>query len=143
MKKLIYLVVFAFLFINNSYSQQGQEKEVADAIEVLKKGIVDADKNILTDITAPELIYGHSNGRVQNQSEFIAEILSKEAIDYVKVDITEQTIKVTDNTAIVRHIYAAETLTNGKPGSLKIGNMLVWQKQNGKWKLLARQAYRM
>ena len=143
MKKVIYLFVFAFLFISNSYSQQGQEKDVADAIEVLKKGIVDADKNILEDITAPELVYGHSNGKVQNKAEFMEEIVSMKPIDYVKVEITDQTIQIAGNTAVVRHIYAAETMTNGKPGSLKIGNMLVWQKQKGKWKLLARQAYRM
>jgi len=143
MKRVIYLLVFAFLFISNSFSQQGQEKEVADAIEVLKKGIVEADKNILEDIAAPELVYGHSNGKVQNKAEFIEEIVSMKPIDYVKVEITDQTIKIAGNTAVVRHIYAAETLSNGKPGSLKIGNMLVWQKYKGKWKLLARQAYRM
>ena len=143
MKRVFYLLAFAFLFSSNSYSQQGQEKEVADAIEVLKKGIVDADKNILEDITAPELVYGHSNGKVQNKAEFMEEIVSMKPIDYVKVEITDQTIQIAGNTAVVRHIYAAETMTNDKPGSLKIGNMLVWQKQKGKWKLLARQAYRM
>ncbi len=143
MKKLLTLVVLVFVLAGWANCQKSSETEVAAAIEVFKKGIVDADKSILESITAPELVYGHSSGKVQNQSEFIEEILSKQAIDYVKVDITDQTIKVAGNTAIVRHIYAAETITNGKPGSLKIGNMLVWQKQKGKWKLLARQAYKL
>jgi hypothetical protein len=144
MKKFLIVVLFVCGLTGLTNCQQSaQEKEVAAAVEILKKGIVDADKSILESITAPELIYGHSNGRVQNQAEFIEEVVSKQPNDYVKVETTDQTIKVTGNTAVVRHIYSAETLSNGTPGQLKIGNMLIFQKQNGKWKLLARQAYKI
>ena len=116
---------------------------MAAAVEIIRKGIVDADKDLVESITADELVYEHSSGKVQNQTEFIEEVVSKQPNDYVKVETTDQTIKVTGNTAVVRHIYSAETLSNGTPGQLKIGNMLIFQKQNGKWKLLARQAYKI
>jgi ketosteroid isomerase-like protein len=124
------------------YSQTKEEKEVLAAIEILKKGIVDADKNVLNEIASDDLVYGHSSGKVQNKAEFIDEIVNSQP-DYLSINLTEQTIKISGNTAVVRHIYSAETTNNGTPGHIKIGNMMIWQKQHGKWKLLARQAYKL
>jgi hypothetical protein len=142
MKKSYYLFLIFLVLSISANCQPKQEKEVASAVEILKKGIVEANKNLLENITADELVYGHSSGKVQNKVEFIAEIISGQP-KYLSVDMSDQTIKIAGNTAIVRHIYSAETISNGTPGNLKIGNMLIWQKQHGKWKLLARQAYKM
>ncbi len=144
MKKLILISVIVFGLIGYANCQQSdEEKAVSTAVETLKKAIVDADKDLLESIAADNLVYGHSNGRVQNKAEFIAEIVSKQPNDYVKVETTDQTIVITGNTAVVRHIYSAETISNGTPGQLKIGNMLIWKNQKGKWRLLARQAYKL
>jgi ketosteroid isomerase-like protein len=35
---------------------------------------------------------------------------------------------------------AAVTKDNGKPGSVKLDVLLVWQKEQKEWKLIARQA---
>lgn len=123
--------------------QSKDEKALAAAVEIFRKGIVDADRNTLEMITADELVYGHSSGKVQHKSEFIEEIVSNDPLDFITVELSEQTIKIAGKTAIVRHTFTYGTKsTNGTPGKVFIGNMLVWQKQNGKWKLLARQAYR-
>jgi len=143
MQKIQYLLILSLVLSFTAYSQTKEEKEVAAAVEILKKGIVDADKNLLESITADQLVYGHSSGKVQNKAEFIAEVISGQPLDYISVELTDQTIKISENTAIVRHIYSAETTNNGTPGHLKIGNMLVFQKQQGKWRLLARQAYKI
>lgn len=125
-------------------AQSKEENAVAAAVETFRKGIEEGDRAILDGITASELVYGHSNGKVQDKAAFIDEIVSNNPFDYVKVDITNQTIKMAGNTAIVRHTYAADTKnTAGTPGKILIGNMLVFQKQHGSWKLLARQAYKM
>ncbi|NLA49048.1 MAG: nuclear transport factor 2 family protein [Bacteroidales bacterium] len=143
MKKIIIGMVLMFSFAGMAYCQTPDEKEVAATVEIIRKAIVDADKNVLEAVSADGLVYAHSAGRVQDKAEFIDEIVSGEPFDYTSVTITDQTIRIIDNTAIVRHIYSAETLANGKPGSLKIGNMMILQKQDGKWKLIARQAYRL
>ena len=143
MKKTYYLFL---IFIALSAAANGQtkaEKEVAAAVETFKKGIVGADKNLLETITAEQLVYSHSSGKVQNKAEFIAEIVSGQPFRYVSVELADQTIKISGNVAIVRHIYSADTSKNGTTGHLKIGNMLVFQKQHGSWKLLARQAYKL
>lgn len=141
--KKIYLFIILFVLAISANCQPNQEKEVAAAVEIFRKGIVDADKNLLETITADELVYGHSSGKVQNKAEFIAEIISGNPLDYITVDMTDQTIKIAGNVAIVRHVFSSETTSNGTSGHLKIGNMLIWQKQHGKWKLLARQAYKI
>jgi hypothetical protein len=125
-------------------SPQTSETDVAAAVGQLLKGMTTADENLLQTITADELIYGHSSGKVQNKSEFIAEILSGEPLVYLSIEPLDQTIQMSGDAAVVRHIFTAETKNvNGEPGSLRIGVMQVWQLQNGTWKLLARQAYKL
>ena len=143
MKKYFMLIVFLVAFSLYANCQTAAEKDVASAVENLMKGFIDADKTILDNLTAEELNYGHSAGKVQNKTEFIDEVVSGKPLDYLKIDLEGQIIKVTGKTAVVRHIFNAETSSNGTPGKLRIGIMQVWQKQKGKWKLVARQAYKI
>jgi hypothetical protein len=143
MKKYFILIVFLFGLSLSFRSQTTKEKEVASAVENLIKGFINADKNILDNMTAELLSYGHSSGKVQNKTEFIDEVVSGKPLVYLKIDLEGQTIKISDKTAVVRHIFNAETSSNGTPGKLRIGILQVWQNQKGNWKLLARQAYKL
>ena len=120
------------------------EADVAAVVEQLMKGFANVDENILKSITADELVYGHSSGKVQNKSEFIDEIRSGLPFRYSNIELSDKTIKISGDVAIVRHVFAAETKNHdGELGSLKIGVMQIWQFCNGQWKLLARQAYKL
>lgn len=142
MKRLSFLLL-ATLFINvGLFAQSADEKAVAAAVENLRKAMVDPTKAALEKLTLPELSYGHSSGKVQNQAEFVDALVSG-ASDFLNIDLTEQTIKITGNTAIVRHILSAATSDNGKPNTAHISILLVWIKQNKAWKLLARQAVKI
>jgi hypothetical protein len=96
----------------------------------------------LEKLTLPELSYGHSSGVVQNQAEFI-EALTSGKSDFVSIELTGQTISIVNNTAVVRHYLSAVTNDGGKPGQTKLSILLVWQKQRGDWRLLARQAVKV
>ena len=150
MKKIIFLLLFPTLFICCTNKQQqttspkASEADVAAAVDRLMKGIADADENILKSVTADELVYGHSSGKVQNKSEFIAEIVSGQPLKYTNIELSDQTIQPAGDAAVVRHIFASETRNvDGTTGNLRIGVMQIWQWQNGAWKLLARQAYKL
>ena len=52
------------------------------------------------------------------------------------------TIAIVGIDAIARHMWVSESETDGKATSTKIGVLQVWQKQDGAWKLLARQSVR-
>lgn len=144
MKKILFATIFFCSVLTiTAGAQSKDEKAIAAAVEVFRKGMVDADRSVLESITAPQLVYGHSNGKVQDKAAFIEEVVSNNPLDYVTVDLTEQTIQLAGNTAIVRHTFTAETKSpTGTAGKVFIGNMLIFQKQHGKWLLLARQAYR-
>lgn len=119
-----------------------EEKEVAVAVESLRRAMIDPDKMTLEKLTLPQLSYGHSNGQIQNQSEFV-EALASGKSDFVSIDLSEQSIKVIDKTAMVRHYLVGTTNDGGKTGQVKLSVLLVWLKQKGEWRLLARQAVKI
>ena len=56
--------------------------------------------------------------------------------------LSDHTVAIVRANAIARHKWASESETDGKLTSTKIGVLQVWLKQDGTWKLLARQAVR-
>ena len=140
-KKILHFIV-CFFIVGTVAAQTGREAQVAVAVTSLTKAMIDADKPVLEKLTDPGLSYGHSSGKIQNQKEFIDAIVSG-ASDFVTIDLLDQTIRVSGKTAIVRHILSATTNDGGKPGTVKLSVLLVWQKKHGHWKLLARQAVKV
>ena len=137
------LLLLIIVYVNSIIMAQSKdEKAVAAAVNALKKGMIEADKQVLEKYTSNKLSYGHSGGKVEGQESFIQSLTSG-ASDFVTIDLTEQTISVTKKTAIVRHKLSATTNDAGKPGTVKLSILLVWQRINGDWKLLARQAVKI
>ncbi|HMC84601.1 MAG TPA: nuclear transport factor 2 family protein [Chitinophagaceae bacterium] len=127
---------------NMLFAQSKDENDVATVVESFRKVMIDPDKAILEKLTAAELSYGHSNGKVQSQAEFVDALVSGTS-DFVTIDLSEQTIKVTGNVAVVRHVLNGTNNDGGKPGVVKIAVLMVWVKQSKEWKLLARQAVKI
>lgn len=144
MIKKIIAAAFFFLLIasSDSFAQSKDEAAVATAVESLRKAMLDADKGNLEKFTAPELSYGHSSGKIETKAEFV-EALASGKSDFVSIDLSNQTIKMAGNTAIVRHVLTGTTNDNGVAGNVKLAILTIWQKQKGEWKLLARQAVRL
>jgi ketosteroid isomerase-like protein len=141
MMKIKHLLVTAtaLIFFSNAFCQDKKVRAVAAQVEIFKKAITDADSVTLDRITATELSYGHSGGMVENKKEFIQNILSGKS-DFTSITLSNQTVSVSGKTAIVRHRLDASTNNDGKPGEVHLLVLLVWQKEYGEWKLLARQA---
>lgn len=125
-----------------TYAQTKEEKEILQAVENLRTAMINADSVELDKLTSADLSYGHSGGKIQTKAEFIHSLVSGES-DFVSIDLTDESVKIFDHTAIVRHLFAASTNDNGNPGNVKLSILLVWQKQHGAWKLIARQAVKM
>jgi hypothetical protein len=114
---------------------------VAAATEKLRVAMIDPTRDNVAALAADQLSYGHSGGKVDTKESFIADLLDGKS-DFVTITITDQSVRVVDNAAIVRHTLTADTNDSGKPGKVRIKILQVWQKQRGQWKLLARQAVR-
>lgn len=140
MKYLPLIILFAVSI--NSFAQSKDTNAVSLAVEELRMAMVEANKTSLEQLTADSLSYGHSSGRVENKKEFIENIATGKS-DFVTIDLTEQSISITHNVAVVRHVLNAATNDSAKPGTVKLKVLLVFEKQKGRWKLLARQAVKL
>src|ERR1044072_395465 len=140
-KKLICLVMILAI-INGTMAQSKEEAAVNAAVENLKKAMIDGDKGALEKITSDKLSYGHSSGRVEDRATFVDNIVTGKS-DFVTIELTNQTVAISGDAAIVRHTLSATTNDSGNPGSVKLNIMLIFQKQKGQWKLLARQAVKV
>jgi ketosteroid isomerase-like protein len=132
----------SFAMSGASIAQSGDEAAVNAAVEALRKAMVDTDRAKLSELTSEKLSYGHSAGKLETKSEFVEGVMGKKTI-FKTITHAEPTVVVSGNNAIARHIFSADLETDGKPGQVKIGILQVWTKENGGWKLLARQAYRI
>ena len=118
---------------------QSADQAVSSAAEKLRVAMVDPDQATLSGLVADSLSYGHSGGRLDTKASFIGDLLDKKS-DFVSIAITDQTVNVSGDVAVIRHTLSGETLDSGKPGTVLLKVLQVWQKQGGQWKLLARQA---
>lgn len=140
--KLMGLLLMANLITMTVLAQTKDETAVAAAVETLRKAMVDGDRTALEKIATAELTYGHSSGKLEDKAAFVEAIASGKS-DFVTIDLTEQTITVSGDVAIVRHKLAATTNDGGKPGTVNLAILTVWKKQGKEWKLLARQAVKI
>lgn len=141
MKNFLTLIMFSS-FLNVATAQTKDEAAVAQAVESLRKAMIDGDKAGLEKITATTLSYGHSSGNIEDRATFISNISSGKS-DFVTMDLSAQTIAVTGHTAIVRHTLSAQTNDGGKPNTVNLYVMLVWGKEGSQWKLIGRQAVKI
>jgi hypothetical protein len=123
-------------------AQSPDEAAVAKAIDALSKAIVAADKASLEKITWPELSYGHSAGKVENQKQFVDALVSKQTI-ITSVDNPKMSSTVVGDIAISRGTATYMVAGAGAPTKADLTLLLIWQKRGGEWKLLARQAYKV
>jgi len=142
MKKIIFSLAALCFFCVAVHAQTKQELAVANAVEQLRKAMVDADSAMLDKLVSPKLSYGHSGGHIDDKTEFIQKIVTGKS-DFVTLELPEQTISVSKDLAIVRHKFNAVTNDSGKPGEVHLAVLLIWQKLHGDWKLLARQAIKL
>lgn len=133
------LFVFCVAVVTGLSAQNKKENQVKEAVTQLTKALISGDSTELSAITSEKLSYGHSGGAVENKQEFIAKVVSGKS-HFVTIDIAEQTISLSGKTALVRHLLNATNIDNGKPGSIKLKVLLVFQLERGQWKVLARQA---
>lgn len=141
MKHLPLLGILLLFSISGS-AQLKEAEAVADRVEQLRKAMIDKNRGMLESLTADSLSYGHSGGKTENKSSFVENIASGRS-DFLNIEISEQTISIVNRNAIVRHTLQADTNDGGKAAKIRLKILLVWVKEKGEWKLLARQAVKV
>jgi hypothetical protein len=139
MKKTILICILLFVFDFCLQAQTKDEKTVENAVEQLRLAMVDANKVALENLVSENLSYGHSGGHVDDKNAFIEELVSGKS-DFAGIELSAQTISIHKKVAIVRHSLDAMVNDGNNPHEVHLLVLLVWQKEHGQWKLLARQA---
>lgn len=140
MKKLI-LAVATGIACSASFANSTDDYAVNDAMYHLMAAMMSGNKTEMRELTNDSLTYGHSDGTVQNQATFVDTIASGQT-RYRRIDLTNTITTVAGDNAIVREHFSATTESGGKFVEIDLNELLVWQKHNGKWRLLARQGCR-
>lgn len=138
MKKILVLVLF-FVSTTAVWSQSTQVNKLTKAVDAFVAALESGDRSSLEMITSDALSYGHSNGLVENKQVFIEALASKQA-DFLTINISKQSVLVSGKNGIVRHRLDANIIDKGKQIEAHLNILLVFRKEKGEWKLLARQA---
>jgi len=139
MKKLFAIIFVVTASVSNAQSKQ--EKELIARTYLLSQTVFGTkDSLTLEDLFAKQASYGHSHGNLQTRAEAIKGI-SQNKSKYTDTSLTILKVIIEDDVAIVRHLFKAkENKPDGTVTALNFTMMLVWIKEKGKWKLMARQA---
>ncbi|CRM43499.1 Putative lumazine-binding protein [Pseudomonas sp. 31 E 6] len=117
------------------------DQDVAQAVDHLTQAMLHKDIKQLQALTAEQLTYGHSSGKIQNKQEFIADIETGRS-GFKTLEMQKQTITLQGDTALVRNHFHAQAVNSGVEVPTDIENFQVWQKQKGHWLLIGRQAFK-
>ena len=128
------LLTFLVLIILSSTSQAQvtDEIRVAKLVKDFNNAIIARDSSVLAEISLDELTYGHSAGHFQDKTTFIKSVLIGPTF-FKSIEPEDQTIKING-----RH-----ATREGSPVALRFGNVMVFYKKHGNWRLLARQGFKL
>jgi len=132
----------SLLLAGTAGADAADEAAVAQGVETLRKAVLEQDKAKLDQVASTQISYGHSDGRVETKDQFITGVMTRKQT-VKSLAFPELKIAVVGNAAIARHIYLSDSELEGKATTTRIGALQVWQKQDGGWKLLARQGFRL
>jgi hypothetical protein len=129
-------------FANNAVAESGDDAAVATTVEAFRKAMLTNDRAQLEALCAPQLSYGHSAGKIETKEEFVTAATSGKS-RWKSLAFANVKNSIAGNNAISRFMLTGETESDEKVTPVNIGVLMVWQKQENAWKLLARQAFKV
>jgi len=137
-------LAIGLLGIAPAFAASADEDAVAKSVEAFRAAQVAADAKAFDALCAPELSYGHSDGRVEDKAAFIANATNGKS-KWVSLKYEDPKIRVVGPAAIVRFHWLGEqeSVADGKKSSTNLHILMNWQKQGADWKLLSRASTRL
>jgi ketosteroid isomerase-like protein len=139
------LLIASFLMICFGASAQSKEQqEVWKRVEALSNAVFSTkDSIVLKDLVSNRVTYGHSAGNIENKQEMVHNASVSKTV-YKNSELEKLSVDVDKNSAIVRHTFRAISVDEkGTETPLNLGLLQVWRKEQGKWRLWARQAVKI
>jgi ketosteroid isomerase-like protein len=138
LKKIALLSLFCS---SVALAQSASQAEVEKSMESLSAAILAADQKALDNITMSDIMYAHSDGRIQDKKEFIDALVTGKSA-FTKIQLSDQKITFIGDLAFVSNHMSADIAPSGKPAHVELNIFYVWKKEGNSWKLLARKAFK-
>src|SRR2546423_6035870 len=108
-------LAIGLLGIAPALAASADEEAVAKKVEAFRAAQVAADAKAFDALCAPELSYGHSDGRVEDKMAFIANATNGKS-KWLSLKYEDPKIRVVNNAAIVRFHWLGEqeAVSDGK-----------------------------
>ena len=120
----------------------GIEKAVAGLEQQIRRAVIKGDTSILEQYLAEDFVGIGPNGIKDDKSHTIQE-LKDGTVKYSAIDVTEENVRMYENTGIYNGRGNVKMTINGQPQTADVRVTIVWLKQNGQWKRVSFQATRI
>jgi ketosteroid isomerase-like protein len=118
------------------------DKAVLESLEAWKQAMIKKDRPVLERVLHPDLVYGHSSGKLENKTQAIESALAV-AVTREAIDFADTVVRVHGNTALVTGMVDFRHRENGKVTVNKLVVLSVWVKGTHGWQMIGRQATRL
>jgi ketosteroid isomerase-like protein len=138
------LLAVGLFGIKAAQAMTADEEAVAKRLEAFRTAQVAHDAKAFDGLCAAELSYSHSDAHIEDKATFIKNA-TRDTSKFVSLEYKDPWIRVIGDTAIVRFhwIGESESIPDGKKSSTNLHILMIWQKQAGEWKLLARASTKL
>jgi ketosteroid isomerase-like protein len=110
-------------------------------VEEYRKAMVEGNGARLLELSADDMSFGHANGVVQTKVEFVKTVVDKAEV-FNSIKLYDHSMHVVGDLAIARHTFDADLVFQGKNLQLILNIVQTWKKEDGRWRLFVRQAYK-
>jgi hypothetical protein len=137
MKKLVLLVLMAVM-VSGVFAQK---EELTNTVLQFHQAMTGKDFNTESYLHK-NLSYGHSNGWIQDKSEFLKDTKTGYLIYHSYIE-DSMNVVVNNNVAYVRFKADIESTKEGTKTMSHLKVLEVWVKDKSSWKIFVRQAIRL
>ena len=126
----IALLVFVSFMANAAFADTIDEVRAAQATRIA--ATLSADVEQLDECYAEDLVYAHSDGRVDDRGVLLAGIASGR-VNYQKIDIVEQGIRIFGDVAIITGSANFHVVANDVVNEMTLRFTSVYVYKNDRW----------
>ncbi|MGA2146666.1 MAG: nuclear transport factor 2 family protein [Bryobacteraceae bacterium] len=121
-------------------ADSGAEKDVQAAMEAWREARLQQDRDALERLYAPDLVFSHSSGKVEDKEEAIDAVLR---VRMDACELADVSVRVYGSTALVWARITLRKTTDGKADTTILSVLHIWVKSSPGWQMVARQATRL
>ena len=142
MRQRIFLFFLFCLSANVLFAQGKLESHLAQLERQRFEAMEEKDLAFLDKVLADEVTYGHTNGLMEDRAAHLRNIASANII-YEKIEPLEMDVRTYRKSAVINGLLRVRGKYKGTPFDLQLRYTDVYQKQKGKWKLVAWQSVKV